>query len=426
MPRNPQVHFRLKPEDNDGKQLIYLEFLYNKNRLFYSFGQRITPSNWDKPKQRVKSNKQTIADGDYSLNDLLDTLKKVCEKTYKEELATGIPSPEKMKEHLEKVRYQNLAKKPEGPTLYNLIERFTAGEIKYKGRDKSPNTIKTYNTFKKHLEEFDIKNKTISNFDNINLDFYYKYVSFLKSKNLSQNAMAKDIQILKVFMGEAIDLKYTNNMEFRQKKFAIERQETDAIFLTEKEILKLYRHDFSGNKKLEGVRDLFVFGCFVGLRYSDYSNIKPGNVVQIEGDYFIKLKTQKTKEQVIIPCNPVVIEIFDKYQDNANKLPRSLSNQKFNDYIKDACEAAELTEQGRLITDPNLKLWECVSSHTARRSFATNYYLQGFPTIDLMKITGHRTEKAFMRYIRVTKLDAAKNLNAHMKKMWSQKILKIA
>jgi integrase len=71
-------------------------------------------------------------------------------------------------------------------------------------------------------------------------------------------------------------------------------------------------------------------------------------------------------------------------------------------------------------------LYECISSHTARRSFATNLYLDGYPTIEIQKITGHKTETSFMKYIRVTKLDAAKRLSAHMKKRWSEKMLKIA
>lgn len=90
------------------------------------------------------------------------------------------------------------------------------------------------------------------------------------------------------------------------------------------------------------------------------------------------------------------------------------------------CELAELTETGRLSTDATKPLFECVTSHTARRSFATNLYLDGFPTIEIMKITGHKTEKSFMKYIKVSKLDAAKRLSAHMKKRWSEKMLKIA
>ena len=84
-----------------------------------------------------------------------------------------------------------------------------------------------------------------------------------------------------------------------------------------------------------------------------------------------------------------------------------------------------MTEKGRLLTEPDKELWQCVSSHTARRSFSTNLFLESFPTIEIMKITGHKTEKSFLKYIRVSKLDTAKRLNTHIKAMWSKKLLKV-
>jgi integrase len=222
-------------------------------------------------------------------------------------------------------------------------------------------------------------------------------------------------------MGEAVDLEYTDNMKFRHKKFAFNEEETEHVYLTEQVLAKLYALKIT-NKKLEEVRDLFIFGAWVGLRFSDFSNIKTENSIQIDGDYFIKRITQKTKELVIIPCNLVVMEIFDKYADRPNKLPKTISNQKFNDYIKDVCKLAEFNEKGKVLSRPKEMLADLVSSHTASRSFATNYYLQGFPTIDLMKINGHKTERSFLKYILVSKLDAAKRLSEHIKAYWSRKL----
>jgi len=213
-------------------------------------------------------------------------------------------------------------------------------------------------------------------------------------------------------------------MKFKHKKFSFNEEETDHVYLTESELTKLFKLKIS-NKKLDEVRDLFLFGAWVGLRFSDFSNVKLENIVQIEGDYFIKMITQKTKELVIIPCNNVVLEIFEKYKDRTNLLPKTISNQKFNEYIKEVCKLAELDEKGRLASKPKSELYNLVSSHTARRSFATNYYLQGFPTIDLMKITGHKTEKSFLKYIRVSKLDTAMRLSAHIKKRWNEKLIKL-
>lgn len=148
--------------------------------------------------------------------------------------------------------------------------------------------------------------------------------------------------------------------------------------ITEKEIIDLYNFDLSQNKRLEQVKDLFVFGCFVGLRFSDYNDVKLGNIVTIDEEYFIKIITEKTKELVIIPCNPIVLNIFNKRGGNHNKLPKSISSQKFNTYIKEVCEKAGMKEKGRLSSNLSLPLYQCISHHTVRRSFATNYYLAEF------------------------------------------------
>lgn len=88
---------------------------------------------------------------------------------------------------------------------------------------------------------------------------------------------------------------------------------------------------------------------------------------------------------------------------------------------------AGLKVKERLESDPNLELWECISSHTARRSFATNLYNEGFPILDIMAITGHKTQKAFLGYIKFTDDDSAKKLSAHQKrKDWSKILLKVA
>lgn len=423
----PEINYYLKkPSIKTGKSLIYLQFRCNGRKLVYSTGQQITPKHWNSERQRVKQNKETLKSGDFEINALLDNMQNVCEVSYKEELKNGIPTVEIMRKHLSNFLYQNEGKNKAGDkmTLFKLIKRFVAGEIKHRGKDKSKCTLNNYRSVMLHLEEFQDRKKYKVDFDTINLDFFYKYVSFLKSeKKLSQNTIAKDISILKTFMSEAVDLNYSTNNEFRHRKFSVEGEQTDAVYLTEKEIIKLFRTDLSTKKRLEKVRDLFVFGCFVGLRYSDYSNVKPENIVWIEGKQFLKIITQKTKELVIIPCHPIVLEIFEKYKGNSNQLPNSVSGQKFNKYLKDACKEAGFTEQGRLSTQPSLMLWQCASSHTARRSFATNLYLDGYPTSEIMKITGHRSERSFNTYIRVSKLDAALRLGKFIEKKWSSKML---
>lgn len=440
------VNFYLKKAEASGKSLIYLQYFINGKKLTFSFGQSIELKNWDKKKQRVKSNKITTADGKHSLNDMLDNLERICNKTYNEELKNGIPQVQTIKTALE--NFVNQKDTTGKPTLYELVDRFIANEIKYKGKNKEDNTIKAYKSTLVHLKEFEAIKKYRIDFDTITLSFYYDFISYLENRatkykakiaavragekkkrpivDLKANTIGKYISKIILFMGEANELGYTTNKEYLSKKFAVPKEETDAIYLSEKDIEKLYRFNYGNNLRLDRVRDLFVFGCFVGLRYQDYSSIKPSNIVSIDNgnggtDYMLKVLTEKTGELVYIPCHPFVLEIFEKYGNNANKLPASISNQNFNEYIKDACKEAGLNDKGRLLDEPEKEAWECVSSHTARRSFATNYYLDGFPTIDLMKITGHRTEKAFLTYIKVSKLDTAKRLSEHMKRRWEEK-----
>lgn len=427
------VNFYLKKaEESTGKSLIYLKYKYNGIYAFvFSFGQSVKPKDWNGKKQRVKSNNQTTADGQYSLNDLLDNLQNECEAAYRKELKNGIPQPETLKKYLIYFLNQN-KEDPNRPTLFKLIDRFTNNEIYHRGQSKSSNTLKKYKTVLNHLKEFEVKKKYPINFESITLDFFYKYLVFLKEKNLKPNSIAKDIQVIKTFMNEAFDLGFTKNVQHKHRKFAAAWVPVDSVYLTENQVINLYNYDLSKNKKLEQVRDLFVFGCFTGLRFADYSSVKPENIISLKDDssdkqeLFIKIVTKKTGEEVVIPCDPIVLKLFEKYKANPNRLPTSISNQKFNEYIKNACKEAKLEEKGLLVGEPDKELWECISSHSARRSFATNYYLQGFPTIDLMKITGHRTEKAFLTYIKVSKLDAAKRLSLHIKKRWSEKLLKVA
>jgi integrase len=421
-----EVNFYLKKkEPTTKKSLIYLQFKYNGiYKLTFSFNQSINPANWNKAKQRVKSNNQTTTDGQYSLNELMDNLEEICKKTYFTELKKGIPQPMIIKQKLLTFLNQNEVE-DNCPTLFSLIERFINGDIKYRGSDKTRSTRTKYKTVLSYLRAFESDSRAKIDFDSINLDFFYRYVSFLRAKKLAQNTIAKNIQIIKVFMNEAVDLGYTTNMQFKRKKFSVSWEETDAVYLKDQEILKLFKLNLVNNNKLEQVRDLFVFGCYVGLRFSDFSNVKQENIIDIDGEKFINIKTMKTGQWVTIPCNPVVLEIFKKYEKNSNSLPKSISNQKFNDYIKEVCRLSGFQDKGRLQTEPEKELWQSISSHTARRSFASNLYLEQYPNSEIMKITGHKTEKAFLNYIKVSKLDAAKRLSKHFKKNWSEKLNKV-
>ncbi len=153
----------------------------------------------------------------------------------------------------------------------------------------------------------------------------------MKTVKLSTNTIGKHIQILKLVMNEAMELGLNSNISHKSKRFAVLREKSDSIYLNKNDLLEIEQFDLSRYPKLERVRDLFLVGCYTGLRYSDYSILKPENI----RDGLIEITQVKTNDPVVIPVHDVVARIMAKY---GGLLPRSLSNQKTNDYLKDLGE----------------------------------------------------------------------------------------
>ncbi len=116
-----------------------------------------------------------------------------------------------------------------------------------------------------------------------------------------------------------------------------------------------------------------------------------------------------------------MLEIFKKYND---RLPK-ITDQKFNKYIKEAFKEAGFTMTGRLLKAPDKPLYEAIASHTCRRSFCTNLYNEGVPPVVIMKISSHKTETSFLKYIKVSQTDAADKLSAHYKKLKESNLIAV-
>jgi len=147
---------------------------------------------------------------------------------------------------------------------------------------------------------------------------------------------------------------------------------------------------------------------------------------------FIHIETQKTGQKIVIPIHWTVKAIMDKYQEQfENSLPPEISNVKMNAYLKEigqkmdvlhAKESIIIVKAGKTVQKKQMK-WELLTAHTARRSFSSNMYKAGIPTITIMGITGHKTEKAFLRYIKVTPDEHAKILMRYFQKQNRLKIV---
>jgi integrase len=237
-------------------------------------------------------------------------------------------------------------------------------------------------------------------------------VDYLTIKlKLAPNTIGKLITNLKVFLREALEDGLTTNNIFTHRKFKSINYRSDTVYLTTEEIKALQDLDLTKQPCYERVRDMFVIGCYIGLRHSDLSRLQPQHI----DDGMITIKQQKTDDVVIIPLVNKVIPILEKYNNNLPKI----SNQKYNEYLYEVCKKCKVLEKeitiheikgGKKITILKPK-YEFISSHTARRSMATNEYKAGDLEIsEIMAITGHKTEKSFYKYIRETPKGTAERI----------------
>jgi integrase len=358
-----------------------------------------------KNKQRAKETRQFSGYAEF--NTLLDNLEKAANNQFRTLLNDKkVPTPDLIRPALDSVLQKDSKQEK------NLI---SFAEYLVENTDRKPQTKKQLRQAIRNLREFKQYTKRSLHLDSIDLEFYDQFVDFLIKKNYSKNSIGTFIKNIKVFMNEAVDRKLTTNLQFKNKRFKYMEEHSESIYLSESELKKLYDLNLSKSARLDKVRDLFIIGCYSGLRFSDLSQLRPENINELGN--MVKVRTQKTDEVVIIPLNRYIKKILNKYGGNP---PAAYTNQKMNEYLKELGQLAGIDEdvivtatKGGKRQSETFKRWQLITTHTARRSFATNAYLNSVPTISIMKITGHRTEKAFLKYIRISQEDNANKLLNH-------------
>lgn len=418
-----KVSFYLKDPKSKGLTSIRATFCYNNMQMkYYEPKLSITPKFWNTKEQRARELKEfPFASFNTTLKIIANTILDQYQK-FKNDNNNLEPTPNKLRE-LVSVARNKIGNSEERvkQDLFGFINSYLK-ELHKKinpatGKQISPITIRAYNQTFRLLKEFRSSTKCVLDFNHINADFYNSFSYFLThEKGFKLNTLGKNLRNIKTFMQEALDRNLTTNINFKKKSFRVISEKTDSIYLNEIELKELENLDLTNYKRLEKVRDLFLVGCWTGLRFSDFSKINNYNFK----DEYIEIEQQKTGSKVCIPIHPTVKRVIDKYKGAYhNSLPPSISNQKMNMYLKELGPKVESLKQTVTIghTVKSSKVYtampkfDLLVTHTARRSFATNQYLKGFPVHDIMRITGHKTEKAFLRYLKIENKDAAIRLN---------------
>ncbi|MFD2569961.1 site-specific integrase [Spirosoma soli] len=412
------VKFLLKDARADRPTLINLVFRYENTRFKTSTGLTIEPYQWNATAQRAYTNQKSRAAREpfETLNAHLDRWRSATKKVLTALQLAQIPlDNETIKQHLDtelgrakKVKpVDDVAVVHEPFTAY--IERFVteakAGKrLNARSVHYAAYTLAGYMKLKRVLERYRTETGNSTDYDAYTLDYYNAFKLWLTGRGLTLNYVGTLLKDLKVMLKQAHYDGMHTNLIFQHRDFKKLVEDVDNVYLTDDELTQLYSLNLSTNSRLDRVRDLFLIGCYTGLRFSDFSELRPENITH--NGRILTRKTLKTSERVSIPLNPKVLSILAKYEGIP---PRTITNQKMNDYLKELCRLAGLTDavevsrtKGGRKETRYLEKCEMVTTHTARRSFATNAFLAKVPTVSIMKITGHRSEAVFLRYIKIS------------------------
>ena len=310
------------------------------------------------------------------------------------------------------------------PTFYEFVEN----SLEQRKNIHSPNTLTAKRSRHRLLQQFaiDVYRKPALDWSDFNSQFPLKLQNWCYGEpfNHSQNYVSKILDILRTWLSEAKAFKIKDlSNAFETKAYKLDTTPVDSVALTFAEVVHLSQLEIK-EKRLNKVRDVFVFACLTGLRYSDVYRLKKINFQTLNKNgtplSIIDIITQKTGERVNVPLHQIAKDIITR---NNGELPRVPSNQKLNEYVKELCELGKISDViqlrgnvgGKMVVKTKVK-HESISTHTARRTFATIAYVHfKMPAIVVMKATGHKSEKEFMKYIRINRTESAFEMAAYFK-----------
>jgi integrase len=408
------------------ESIIFLRYTHKSKVTYISTKRTIKPEYWDKKNNKIKAGYAGFSSFNLYLEKFKSRIEDIVHKALAEEID---PTVAYLKEQLNQKAEQK-EKQTQQLDFFSFAEEF----MKNSKINKKASTIKGYKSTVQCFKDFEKYSGQKLTWEIFDMNFYDKFRSYtLEVKDYCNNTHGHKIKTLKTILNEAIEKGYKVNMGFQSKNFKVLSEDADNIYLNEDELKLIMDFNLSDNPKLEKVRDLFIVGCYTGLRFSDFSSIQPE---QIYHDGFLRIRTTKTDQNVVIPLHPIVKKIMEKYAGKyPNSLPPALSNQKMNDYLKAIGKLVELNENIIITTTKGserietiYKKYELICTHSARRSFCSNIFKQGFSAINIMRISGHKSERAFRKYIKLSEEESAIMLKDHWKNYYADKTttLKVA
>ena len=422
------IIFTLESRKKDGVLIvenvpIRMRVNFASKRIEFTTGYRIDAAKWDSDKQRVRNGctnklKQSASEINASLLGYYTEVQEIFKKFEVEEI---MPTPEQIKEAFNALHKPIEEEVKPGNSTPNAFYKVFDEFVRDCGRqnDWTDSTYEKFAAVKNHLMNFR---------DGLTFDFFDEkglndYVTYLRDvKEMRNSTIGKQLSFLKWFLRWAFKKGLHQNNAYDSYKPKLKSTQKKIIFLTWEELNKLREFEIPAAKQaLDRVRDVFLFQCFTGLRYSDVFNLRRSD---IKGDH-IEVITVKTSDSLIIELNNHSKAILDKYKDVAfedDKVLPVITNQKMNDYLKELAELAGIDEpvrqtyyRGNERIDEVTPKYALLGTHAGRRTFICNALALGIPPQVVMKWTGHSDYKAMKPYI-----DIADDIKANAMSKFNQ------
>ena len=423
------IIFTLESRKKDGVLItenvpIRMRVNFASKRIEFTTGYRIDATKWDADKQRVKNGcsnklKQLASEINASLLEYYTEIQSIFKRFEVEDV---MPTPEQIKEAFnalhKPVSEEPKPKKEALPCdFFQVFDDF----VEDCGRQNNwtDSTFEKFAAVKNHLTNFR-EGLTFEFFDERGLNDYVGYLRDVKE--MRNTTIGKQLSFLKWFLRWAYKKGVHQNNAYDSYKPKLKSTQKKIIFLTWDELNRLREFKIPFNKQaLERVRDVFLFQCFTGLRYSDVFNLRRSDIK----DDHIEVTTVKTSDSLIIELNNHSKAILDKYKDVAfedDKVLPVITNQKMNDYLKELAEMAGIDEpirqtyyKGNERIDEVTPKYALLGTHAGRRTFICNALALGIPPQVVMKWTGHSDYKAMKPYI-----DIADDIKANAMSKFNQ------
>lgn len=371
------------------KENIFLSYYVRKGDVVrLSLKEKVPSKYWDAKKYRVKYSNKNAA----HLNQMMDSLEAFVKETRIQYKIQGDVFNGSILKRL-------ILKRLHGET--NSLIKSYAASVFLPSKQGNVKDV-TFNSYRVSVNKI---NKYLDNitFEQINRMSSLTLEKGMKKDGYSINYVNKVFRVLK----DCIHMAYTdgvhNNKYHLSNGFVPSTESVDNVYLSLEELDLIYLSILNKkvNDKLVNASIIFLIGCYTGQRFQSFQDINKAMVYEVSGVQMLSIRQGKTNNTVAIPVSEKLMTLlYMKYH--------AISQQKLRDYIKEVCVMVgiEKSKASR------------VGTHTARRTFATNMVLSGVDITKIMKITGHKTELEFRKYVKIDGVQSAISVIDEMNKIF--------